>query len=176
MNQYITFPFEEETFYIEMNQEHIPVRQIIITGQEVHLSSREPCLAEGTIYPEQIDAEISFIKKEEFDEVWNQYMKDYQAEFVRQKEKYPVGTELKGKIMCFYPETVLAECADVVFSADYMECRRNNRKNNLYPGKIISGTVSGYDDENCWIEITGSRIYEKDEALFLQYARIMNQK
>lgn len=173
---YITFQFEKETFYIEMNQEHIAVREIIITGQEVHLSSREPCLVEGTIYPEQIDAEISFINKEEFDKVWNRYMKDYREEFVRQKAQYPVGTELKGKIMCFYPETVLAECADVIISANYMECRRNNRKKDFRTGTVISGTVSGYDDENCWIEITGSRIYEKDEALFLQYARIMNHK
>lgn len=142
--KYIFFTFENEKFYIELDFENIPLRQIIIDeNAKVSVSCREHCLAEGKINTEEIGEEIKIIRQEDFDFIWDISTELYKKQWEQTKRKYTIGKKIVGYISVFYPQGVIIKGDDF-----YAVC--NNKEINFIEQKI-KAEVKGYDEQNMWL-------------------------
>ena len=159
--KYITFTFENETYWLELDEEKYALRQIILpTDGFATISCRDDCLAEGAVLTDEIDENIFTIDNNEFEKIWDIHSFPYLSIWNEEKKKYPIGTEIKGFIKYFYPQGIIIEIDKIQGVSDYDACRKNSNPKNLYPGHKILGTVSGYDEKNMRLIISDSTALE----------------
>ena len=159
--EYITFTFENETYWLELDEEKYALRQIILSEDGfAAISCRDDCLAEGMILTDEIDENIFTIDNDEFEKIWNIYSFPYLNVWNEEKKKYPVGSQVKGFIKYFYPQGIIMEIDKIQGVSDYDTCRKNSSPKNLYPGHKILGTVFGYDEKNMRLIISDSIAFE----------------
>lgn len=143
---YIQFTFEEEIFYIELDDQQIAQRQIIMKNEkEFEISSRMCCLAEGEVELTEIE-EYTEIPKAEFERIWKQCMKHYEEAWQQSKEEYPIHSEVVCHVGYFYPQRIIAYNGKTVFC---MEDTADSGINRIHIA--IKGTVIGYDEQNMWV-------------------------
>lgn len=65
--RYISFNYEDEKYWIELNNDNVAYREIILSNDCYHVSALEDCLAEGEFVDEEIEAEIKDITQTEFE-------------------------------------------------------------------------------------------------------------
>ena len=159
--KYITFTFENETYWLELDEEKYALRQIILpTDGFATISCKDDCLAEGAVLTDEIDENIFTIDNDEFEKIWNIYSFPYLSIWNEEKKKYPTGTEIKGFIKYFYPQGIIIEIDKIQGVSDYDACRKNSNPKNLYPRHKILGIVSGYDEKNMRLIISDSTALE----------------
>ncbi len=155
--EYITFTFENETYWIELDEKKYALRQIILSEDGVAaISCRDDCLAEGMILTNEIDENIFTIDNDEFEKIWNIYSFPYLSAWNEEKKKYSLGSQVKGFIKYFYPQDIIMEIDKIQGVSDYGTCRKNSAPKSLYPGHKILGTVAGYDEKNMRLVISDS--------------------
>ena len=152
--KYITFTFEKETYWIELDHKNYAHRQIrLLSDGSSLISCRDDCLAEGIVI---IDENTLFISEEDFEIIWSRYSSVYADVWEKEKGRYPLGKRAAGTIRYFYPQGIIIDFGEIQGISDYDVCRKNSRPENLYPGHKITGTVTDYDDKNMWIVISDS--------------------
>ena len=155
--EYITFSFENETYWLELDEEKYALRQIILSADGfAGISCRDDCLAEGMILTNEIDENIFTIDNDEFEKIWNIYSFPYLSAWNEEKKKYSLGSQVKGFIKYFYPQDIIMEIDKIQGVSDYGTCRKNSAPKSLYPGHKILGTVAGYDEKNMRLVISDS--------------------
>ncbi|WP_349407779.1 hypothetical protein [Pseudalkalibacillus sp. SCS-8] len=145
--KYLLIDFEKEEFWVEVGTEGYACRQVIVNEDETtHVSCFEDCLAEGAIHIDELDGEFRFITQHEFEKKWNTATLNKRKLWEVQKEKYPIGKEVRLKVAYHYPQGWILREADLI---------------GIYSGKVnlrfnqrIKGTVIGYDESNMWIRIS----------------------
>lgn len=141
---YYKICYEEEQFWIELNEMLIATRQIIIDENlKIHLSAREDCLAEGIVIVKELEGNVKEITKEEFENQWMLNIKKYFEAWINVKNKYPIGKKITGTCKYFYPDGAVVEGDD--FFAIYVG------ENSASLNCVIKGTVKGYDENNLWL-------------------------
>ena len=159
--EYITFTFENETYWLELDEEKYALRQIVLSADGfAGISCRDDCLAEGRILTDEINENIFAVDNDEFEKIWNIYSFPYLSVWDKEKKKYPVGSQIKGVIKYFYPQGIITEIDKIQGVSAYDTCRKNSSPKNLYPGHKILGTVSGYDEKNMRLIISDSIAFE----------------
>lgn len=157
--RYIYFQFEKEEFYIELDNEHCALRQIIISYDNKPLiSCRNDCLAEGQIDSDNLDGKISYISKDTFEKVWGLYTSPYRETWNKEKKFYPIGARVKGTVRYFYPYGIIFDIGNLQGCADYRVTQNNSTADALNINHIITGVVSGYDEDNMWLLIDESKM------------------
>lgn len=142
--QYIFICFENVQYWIEMTEQLIATRQITINGDlEIHVSAREDCLAEGEIITDELEGTCKEITEEEFQNQWILAIEPYYNEWLNIKQKYPIGTNLKGVCKFFYPQGTIIEGGDYV--ALYIG------KKDLSINSTLEACVKKYDEDNFWL-------------------------
>ena len=141
---YIQFEYEGETFYLEIDDQQIATRQIIMKNpREFQISSRMDCLAEGEVLLTEENTEIP---QAEFERIWRQCMRYYEEDWQQAKDDYPVNSVAVCKVEYFYPQGIIAHSGKTVFCMEDTADSRINRINIT-----IKGTVIGYDEQNMWV-------------------------
>lgn len=144
--QYFLITYENEKFYVEVDSQNTPLRQIIVDKKsQFHISCREDCLAEGEININDLEGKYEIIQCEKFEFVWLTSIQHYRKEWEQTKSKYTIGKKVKGYSSFFYPQGVIVKGCD--FYAVY-----NNLMVNFINQKV-EAKVKGYDEKNMWLII-----------------------
>lgn len=156
--RYIYFQLEKEEFYIELDNENYALRQIIIPyDNKTLISCRNDCLAEGQIDLDNLEGKISYIAKETFEKAWSVHTSPYRKIWNKEKKVYPIGNYIEGIIKYFYPHGIIFDIGNLQGCADYRVTQNNSPADSLNINHIISGVVSGYDEDNMWLLIDESK-------------------
>ena len=72
--------------------------------------------------------------------------------------KFDDGTRIDGKNHVFYPQGVIADVGlDFYAWLDYDECLAWEGKENMRPKHEMAAYLSGFDNENLWIQLKHER-------------------
>lgn len=143
---YIYFTFEEEQFFIELDYENYAQRQIILYPNGTYMiSCIDDCLVEGQINFEGI-TDITTISSALFESKWDALTASYRNQWNLVKENYPVGQCITGIIKYFYPQGARVQLGTV---QGLISDNCGNTPNFI--DCVITGVVSGYDEQNMWV-------------------------
>ncbi len=143
---YMSITCENESYWMELDEERYAWRQVIIDrDSRLHASCREDCLAEGAVTDseEDLEGECRDIPQAAFEEIWSMAVKDYHSEWMQTKEKYPVGSIVQGICQHFYPHGTIVKGDD--FDAVYQGWE------DAILRKSLTAQVAGYDETNMWL-------------------------
>lgn len=147
--EYILISFENIQMWMEIEKEGYALRQIVKDEDDIyHLSCMEDCLAEGVIKKEDLAGKIISIKKEEFEEKWNNLKKIYEEKWREIKRNNPIEKKINGKCKYYYPQGYIL---DVEGGLGLL---KDNSTIDVNIGDIVQGIITGYDDINMWLLIT----------------------
>lgn len=141
---YIFFHYDNEKFWIEMDEDCYAIRQIICDEKNIyHISCMEDCLAEGEIDVKHLEAEIVYLTKVEFDTVWNKVISSYSEDWKIVKSKYLIGMELLGQCAYFYPQ------GPVIKGKDFIAVYKGEK--HIFFKESVYVRVIAYDEVNMWL-------------------------
>lgn len=150
--KYFFFSLEGESFWLEAEKD-IVLRQIIQQADGHFLvSCRDDCLSESSLEEEDLDL-LQVISAEVFEAVWKDAIAPFSSIWKQEKENYPIGTELTGKLLYFYPQGVIFSVGKIQGCANEESYFQTIESAHRYPGNSIHGIVSEYDEQNMWIKI-----------------------
>lgn len=142
--QYLLIDFDNEKYWLEMNEQLIALRQVIVDkASNIHVSCREDCLAEGIVQLDELDGTYKEILQDEFESMWVSALRPYCEEWLKIKEKYTVGRNVEGICKYFYPQGAIIRGEDYV--ASY-----KGKKEILFNESLVAQIV-GYDEQNLWL-------------------------
>lgn len=148
--RYVSFTFEGDQGYIELDDENYAVRQVEIERDGTRKASCfADCLAEKQI--DKTDDYLMEISKAQFEAVWAECTAERRCGWDSVKAAYPVGNRVSGTIVCFYPQGVLVRLKNSMGCVMNTGCGEKGGQNAMYAGNSIQGTVTGYDEKNMWI-------------------------
>lgn len=137
-------------YYIEINQQRYPVRQVIKEKDGRILNS-----AMDDILPEAqltINEERhTLISEEDFEKVWIHALQQYKEAWTQTKKDFPIGKEIEVTVKRFYPHGIICQDNDdhVFMTTD--EAYTPVDEVMVYLEDTLEGVVSGYDDEYMWV-------------------------
>lgn len=142
--QYLLINFENEKCWLEMNEQLIALRQVIIDENfHIHVSCREDCLAEGIVELDELDGTYKEILQDEFERIWISALRPYCEEWLEIKEKYTVGQKIEGVCKCFYPQGA------IIRGEDYVAVYKGEKK--VLFNEYLVAHIVGYDEQNFWL-------------------------
>jgi len=102
------------------------------------------------------------IPKNEFENVWSNYLQVFNHEWSYTKNTLQIGTEIEGYIECFFPQGVIVNLNtyNAVGVANYDECKKKTPAEWLYPRHIVKAIVLDYDEINQWVVLDKPTIFE----------------
>ncbi len=140
---YIVDKYENEEYWIEIDEENYAIRQIIISEDNTEISCINDCLAEGKVYLYELAGDISKIDKEKFDLKWKECTGQYFDIWNKIKLKYPIGSKFKGEFVRYHPH-------GAIFKNGFAHAKKtDNAKYKI--GDSILGKVNDYDESNMWL-------------------------
>ena len=144
---YVLVSFEGEEFYMELNAQGYAIRQLIVDKYSaIHLSCREDCLAEGNVVNMNMEGEVQNISRTLFEEKWSFAILPYEEEWIQTKQKYLIGSKVRGKSLFFYPQGI------VMKGQDFFAIYKDNKIKQI--NQDIEAQVIAYDEENMWLILT----------------------
>lgn len=137
--------FEDENYWIEVNEYQVVLRQIVDSQHgRIQLSCFEDCLAEGRFDPLDMDGSVTEISELLFEERWESETQKHEHNWLKQKFLYTIGREIDGKILYFYPQGCIVKIGDAIGCIYALD-------NHCAIGDTIKCVIQGYDDKNMWI-------------------------
>lgn len=142
--QYLLVDFENEKYWLEINEQLIALRQIIVDeDSNIHVSCREDCLAEGIVELDELDGTYKEISQDEFESMWISALRPYCEEWLKIKKKYSVGRKIEGGCKYFYPQ------GSIIIGEDYIAVYKG--KKEILFNEFFIGQIVGYDEQNLWL-------------------------
>lgn len=151
--KYVLDIYENIEYWIEIDDTGNALRQIIIGNNDIQISCKTDCLAEGIIELEDLEGDIKLLDSNFFEKKWKSIINNFEASWIEQKNQYSIGQYVQGRIKYFYHQGVILQIDKVQGICDYEEAKRRNENTILQPGQIVKGIVSGYDETNMWIKV-----------------------
>jgi hypothetical protein len=143
------------------------IRQITCNEEECFASNRK-CPPWGLILGEsQTDYDgfddVTPITKEEFDEVWNAHLADHLDEWEANKALYPVGKEVNGFMLIFFPQGVIVDLGDNALGvANYAASKASAKPDFIMTTRYkITATVKDYDEINQWVVLESPQVQDE---------------
>lgn len=84
--KYILDVFEDEEFWIELDNDGYALRQMIVGENNVEMSCFTDCLAEGVVALDELAGEIKIITQDIFEYKWDKYIKNFKEEWENKKK------------------------------------------------------------------------------------------
>ena len=142
--KYSLIIFEDEEFWIELDDDGYADRQMIISNTETLISCFTDCLAEGIVNLDELEGKIKSIDYQTFQDRWDKYLKPYRTDWELKKKILTVCTKIQGRIKYFYPQGAVVELdnGQGICLAGLPE--------NILIGTLIEWVIAGYDEENMW--------------------------
>ena len=145
--KHIKFKFENETFWIEINNQGYAIRQVVVNKNgDAQVSCINDCLAEGIIDIKEKDADIETVSVSDFEDVWNKYTQSHRNKWNELKKTVHLGKEMQGNARYLYPQGWIVQIGDMFAICDW--------ELNLVTQQRINGKVCGLDEINMWIKLT----------------------
>lgn len=143
--QYICILFSQDKYYMELNDDNIALREIIlhVDTSTFEISCFDDCLAEGEVDIHQIEGEILIISKEQFDNIWQTYTIRHRPKWNKIKDYMNVGKQLKMKECYIYPQGTILKMGDLTGV-----CKSTI---NFQLNQIVPVVITGYDNLNMWL-------------------------
>ena len=109
-------------------------------------------LPEGR-YEEYLE-EMTKISYQQFHDEWHQSLSPYYDDWVSLKSQLEVGNQIKGTIICFYPQGVIIGFQNKFHGiSSYDRCKEKVGEDHMYPNESLDFKITGFDDENMWIDM-----------------------
>ena len=103
-------------------------------------------------------AEMQEVSADVFHSYWRLSLEKQWPQWLALQQNLALGQELTAKIVCFYPQGVIADVGlDFYAWLDYDECLAWVGKENMRPMHEMVACVSGFDNENLWIKLKHER-------------------
>ncbi len=158
-------------------QDGVHLREITFNGSE-YFASNIKWPPWDLVLPDQnsdydelmlIYPEIAEITKQEFDGIWNAYLATRQAIWNQVKQTYPIGTDVQGVILLFFPQGTIVDLGgDAIGVADRKASRASDESKFMYPRHKITAVVKDYDETYQWIILDSSQVHaERIEQLHI---------
>ena len=148
--KYIYYDFEGIKSWIEIGDDGYALRQVAVIADKTFVSCRDDYLAEKTIDDNEIDTEIENcerITETDFEEVWSSSTKELRKTWNEEKQKYAIGQNITGAIKYFYPQGTIIDIGSIQGCGEISMDKSIPQR----VGQKISGTVTGFDEQNMWI-------------------------
>ena len=143
---YFMLNYDDEKYWIECDDDNYAVRQVFFDEHgNYHISCMEDCLIEGVFCQSESEGEVTYIRKDEFEEVWQNELKKYERQWNIIKENYRIGDNVKGICKYFYPQGA------IIYGENFRAVYKETIKHVI--NQEISGTICGYDEVNMWLVI-----------------------
>lgn len=152
-----------DEYYFEIDDKSIAYRQLTHKQGEEYLTSIYPdfFLTDQEVCLTDEDQEIT---EDAFEKLWRQAIEPFQELWLQTKSKYSKGDLITGSIAMFYPQGVIIRIENQVYAVtDYQKLSSCTRKELMYPGYRIQGTVSSYDESNLWLVLRDCVVLEAKE-------------
>ena len=102
--RYIYFISDEDRYWIEVDNDGIAVRQIILSDGLYHISALEDCLAEGKVVDEEIDGDVTDISRADFEHVWEKTLEEYRPVWNSTKQRFKINDFIMAELAFYYPQ------------------------------------------------------------------------
>ena len=155
--QYIKSLFEDEIYYFELDDQRVAYRQIVIAeGQSKVSIAPDFMLAEKEVDFEP-DEQIGVI---EFEIIWESAISSYRKQWDYYKQQYLPGDSVTGILRMFYPQGCLIQLNEHVYAiADTTTLSEQMNGQPIGVGLTVTGIVSGYDEQNLWVQLDQCTIH-----------------
>lgn len=155
--QYIKSLFEDEIYYFEVDDQRVAYRQMVIAeGQSKVSIAPDFMLAEKEVDFEP-DEQIGLI---EFEIIWESAISSYRKQWDYYKQQYVPGDSVTGILRMFYPQGCLIQLNEHVYAiADTTTLSEQIVGQPIGVGLTVTGIVSGYDEQNLWVQLDQCTIY-----------------
>jgi ribosomal protein S1 len=103
---------------------------------------------------EEADARyMSKIDQMSFDAIWQKKQASFKKEWEESKRQWKVGTVIKARIVCFYPQGVILfiDSLFYVLVPSYDALKTKIGLANMYPQQEVYVEVIGFDETNNWL-------------------------
>lgn len=145
--KYLVLKWNKEKYWFELDECSYVNRQIVLDEHnEIHISCLEDYLAEGPIYEEDLEGDISNLTEQEFEYVWKSSLKKYENKWKKNKERYPIGQYVHGVNSYSYPQ------GTVIKGKDFIAIYKGN--DEFCINKSVRYKVESYDDTNMWLVVS----------------------
>ncbi len=141
--RYVFFTTEDGNYWIEINNNNIAYRQVILSDGLYHVSALEDCLAEGQIVESELEEDIIDISKDDFELIWNKSLRDYRKNWESIKDSYRLNSNITAKFMYYYPHGAIFKVDNIIIN--YIG------NNEVQIHEELDMKIVGYDDINLWI-------------------------
>jgi len=83
--------YENVEYWIEIDDTGNALRQIIIGNNDIQISCKTDCLAEGIIELEDLEGDIKLLDSNCFEKKWKSIINNFEASWGEQKSQYSIG-------------------------------------------------------------------------------------
>ena len=136
---------------MELDEDDYAVRQMIVDeNNEYHYSCLEDCLAEGQVYEDEMDEKMIDLPSQVFETMWDTVLKQYEKQWRKQIDKYPVGAHIQGILVYNYPQGA------IIKGEDFIAVYKGDAP--FIPHKEVCYQVLSYDHCNMWLVVGGGGI------------------
>jgi len=142
--KYLLLELDKEKYWFEIGDDNYANRQIVLDEYDkIHISCLEDCLAEGPIIETDLECDIKYLTKNEFENVWQSVLKNYKKQWEEIKNKYPIGTCVEGICSYFYPQ------GTIIIGKDFIAVYKGDE--SLCINKLVKCKIKLHDDINMWL-------------------------
>lgn len=149
--EYIKSFFEDEIYYFEVDDQQIAYRQIVVTDTDSKVSIAPDFMLAETEVEYEPDEKIGVI---EFEIAWESAISKYRKQWDYYKQQYLPGDSVTGVLRMFYPQGCIIQLDKHTYAiADRTMLPEQIDGLPLGIGIVIAGRVSGYDEQNLWVQL-----------------------
>lgn len=144
--KYILVTVDKDKYWFELEEDNFVNRQIVLDEyNKFHISCMEDCLTEGAINEADLEGEIFYLTKRDFESVWQSVLNKYEKYWEQIKKKYPIGVYVQGINSYSYPQ------GTVIIGKDFIAIYNGNE--SFCINKTVEYKVKSYDDINMWLVV-----------------------
>lgn len=149
--EYIKSFFEDEIYYFEVDDQQIAYRQIVVTDTDSKVSIAPDFMLAETEIEYEPDEKIGVV---EFEIAWESAISKYRKQWDYYKQQYLPGDSVTGVLRMFYPQGCVIQLDEHTYAiADRAILPEQIDGFSLGIGIVIAGRVSGYDEQNLWVQL-----------------------
>ncbi|MFD1991097.1 hypothetical protein ACFSGI_14065 [Paenibacillus nicotianae] len=155
--EYIKSFFEDEIYYFEIDDQQIAYRQMVITDNQSKVSIAPDFMLAETEVEYEPHEKISVV---EFEIAWESAISTYRKQWDYYKQQYLPGDSVTGVLRMFYPQGCIIQLDEHTYAiADRAMLPEQIDGLPLGIGIAVAGRVSGYDEQNLWVQLDQCTIH-----------------
>lgn len=155
--EYIKSFFEDEIYYFEIDDQQIAYRQIVMNDHYSKVSIAPDFMLAETEVEYEPHEKIGVV---EFEIAWESAISTYRKQWDYYKQQYLPGDSVTGILQMFYPQGCIIQLDEHTYAiADRAMLPEQIDGLLLGIGIVVAGRVSGYDEQNLWVQLDQCTIH-----------------